>query len=121
MRIMEKVNKREVGGKYEQRACEFLEEQGLRVIETNYRTRVGEIDIIAQDKNELVFIEVKYRKDRSYGGAEFAIPRSKQLTIIRVAKVYIKMHGLTFNGFYRFDAVLIDGEEIQHIRNAWHA
>lgn len=115
----EKVNKREVGGRYEQMACEYLEEEGLRVIETNYRTRVGEIDIIARDKNEIVFIEVKYRKNRSYGGAEFAIPRSKQLTIIRVAKVYIKMHGLSFRCFYRFDAVLIDGDEIRHIKNAW--
>ena len=116
-----KMNKRLVGAEYEMRACEFLEDEGMRVIETNYRTRVGEIDIIAKDRDEIVFVEVKYRKDRSHGGAEFAIPKSKQNTIIRVAKVYIKMHGLPVNGFYRFDAVLIDGEEITHIRNAWQA
>ncbi|MBR2696141.1 MAG: YraN family protein [Parasporobacterium sp.] len=115
------MNKREIGTEYEQKACAFIEEEGLRVIETNYRTRTGEIDIIARDKDEIVFLEVKYRKDRSFGGAEGAIPKSKQRTIIQVAKVYIKMHNLPQNGFYRFDAVLIDGEEITHIKNAWQA
>lgn len=113
------MNKRKLGTEYEQKACAFIEDEGMEVIETNYRTRVGEIDIIARDGKELVFLEVKFRKDRRHGGAEYAIPRSKQQTIIRVAKVYIKMHHLSFHGFYRFDAVLIDGEEITHIRNAW--
>ena len=115
------MNKRETGTKYEQMACDYLEEEGLRVVETNYRTPLGEIDIIARDGNTLVFIEVKYRQNRNFGGAEHAIPRKKQLTIIRVAKMYIKMHRLPLSGFYRFDAVLIDGEEIQHIKNAWQA
>ena len=115
------MNKREIGSAYEQKACAFLEEEWLEIIETNYRTRSGEIDIIARDRSELVFLEVKYRKDRSFGGAESAIPRSKQKTIIQVAKIYIKMHGLPLNGFYRFDAVLIDGGEITHIKNAWQA
>ena len=115
------MNKREVGTRYEQLACAYIEEEGMKVIETNYRTRLGEIDIIAWDRETLVFLEVKYRKDRSHGGAEFAIPKSKQLTIMKVAKVYIKMNRLPMNGFYRFDAVLIDGDEIQHIKNAWQA
>ena len=115
------MNKREVGTRYEQLACAYIEEEGMKVIETNYRTQLGEIDIIAWDKEILVFLEVKYRKDRSHGGAEFAIPKSKQQTIMKVAKVYIKMNRLPLNGFYRFDAVLIDGNEIQHIKNAWQA
>ena len=115
------MNKREVGTRYEQLACAYIEEEGMKVIETNYRTQLGEIDIIAWDKEILVFLEVKYRKDRSHGGAEFAIPKSKQQTIMKVAKVYIKMNRLPLNGFYRFDAVLIDGNEIKHIKNAWQA
>lgn len=115
------MNKREVGTRYEQRACAYIEEEGMEVIETNYRTQLGEIDIIAWDRETLVFLEVKYRKDRSHGGAEFAIPRKKQLTIMKVAKIYIKMNRLPLNGYYRFDAVLIDGEEIRHIKNAWQA
>ncbi|MDO4529908.1 MAG: YraN family protein [Lachnospiraceae bacterium] len=119
--MKEQRNKREVGTFYERMACAFIEEEGMEVIETNYRTQLGEIDIIARERETLVFIEVKYRKDRSHGGAEFAIPRKKQLTIMKVAKVYIRMNRLPLNGFYRFDAVLIDGEEIQHIKNAWQA
>lgn len=116
---MEHVNKRRLGEAYEQKACDFIEEEGLRVIERNYRTPLGEIDIIARDREELVFLEVKYRKSRDRGGAEYAISRDKQRTIIKVAKMYIKMHRLPLRSFYRFDAVLIDGEEITHIRNAW--
>lgn len=115
------MNKRRIGAEYEQRACAFLEEEGLEILETNYRTRIGEIDIIAREKGELVFLEVKFRKNRRHGGAEYAIPRAKQRTIIQVAKVYIKMNRLSQNGLYRFDAVLIDGSEILHIRNAWTA
>lgn len=102
-------------------ACAYIEEEGMEVIETNYRTPLGEIDIIAWDRETLVFLEVKYRKDRVHGGAEFAIPRKKQLTIMKVANVYIKMNRLPLNGYYRFDAVLIDGDEIQHVKNAWQA
>lgn len=115
------MNKRETGTRYEQMACDYLEEQGLEVIETNYRTRLGEIDIIAKDREELVFVEVKYRKDRSCGGAAYAISRKKQMTIIRVANMYIRMHRLPLSAPYRFDAVLIDGDEIQHVKNAWQA
>lgn len=121
MERKEKINTREVGTTYEQIACDFLQKEGLRVIETNFRTRMGEIDIIAQDKNEIVFIEVKYRKDTEYGGAPFAISRSKQQTIVRVAQVYIKMRKLPVHAFYRFDAVLIDGADVRHIKNAWQA
>ncbi len=116
---MTEQNKRALGSRYEQMACAYIEEEGMRVIETNYRTRLGEIDIIARDRNELVFLEVKYRKNRNYGGAESAIPRSKQKTIIQVAKLYMKMHGISPKSFIRFDAVLIDGDEITHIKNAW--
>lgn len=115
------MNKREVGTEFERKASAFIEDEGMEVIETNYRTRFGEIDIIARDKEELVFLEVKYRKDKSHGGAEYAIPRSKQQTIIKVAKLYIKMHRLPTNSYYRFDAVLIDGGEITHVKNAWQA
>lgn len=114
-------NKRAVGTRYEQMACAYIEEDGMQVVETNYRTRIGEIDIIAWDREELVFLEVKYRKNRNYGGAESAIPRSKQRTIMQVAKIYMKMHGIRPNSFIRFDAVLIDGDEIVHIKNAWQA
>ena len=113
------VNKRKLGTEYESLACEHLESEGMKIIARNYRVRIGEIDIIAKDSDELVFIEVKYRKDRAYGGAEYAIPPAKQKVIRRVAEWYMKQHRINPNSFCRFDAVLIDGEEIEHIKNAW--
>ena len=113
------VNKRALGTEYESLACEYLEKEGLKIIARNYRVRIGEIDIIARDGNELVFIEVKYRKNRDYGGAEYAIPLSKQKVIRKVAEWYMKQNGVNPNAYCRFDAVLIDGENIEHIKNAW--
>ena len=113
------VNKRKIGTEYESLACERLENEGMKIIARNYRVRIGEIDIIAKDGDELVFIEVKYRKNRSYGGAEYAISQAKQKVIRRVAEWYMKQNGISHNSFCRFDAVIIDGEDIEHIKNAW--
>ena len=114
---MEKINKREVGGRYEQRAADYLTTRGMRIIEMNYRVKIGEIDIIAADGDCLVFVEVKYRKD---GGAFYAIPRSKQEKIRKVAMWFMNERHLDpLRTICRFDAVLIDGDEISHVENAW--
>lgn len=113
------MNKRTIGTEHEQMACEYLEKEGLEIIETNYRVKIGEIDIIAKDGYTLVFAEVKYRASKDYGGASFAISTSKQQKIYRVAQWYISAHHLSEKALYRFDAILIDGEEITHIKNAW--
>lgn len=81
--------------------------------------RIGEIDIIAREGEELVFIEVKYRSSLNFGGAEYAIPYAKQQVIRRVAQWYLARCHLSPETYCRFDAVLIDGEEINHIRNAF--
>ena len=113
------MNTRAVGAFYEDMACAFLEKQGLKIIKRNFRVRLGEIDIIAQDADELVFIEVKYRKDKSCGGAEYAISKTKQDKIRRTAQCFMKMNGYSMSTFCRFDAVLIDGEDITHVKKAW--
>ena len=113
------MNKREVGGRYEQLACEYLREHGLEIITTNFRRKIGEIDIIARDGEYLVFIEVKYRTYRNQGGAAYAISTSKQQKIRRVAQWYMSEFRVNANTLCRFDAVLIDGEDITHIKNAW--
>ena len=113
------VNKRQMGTAYEDRACDFLREQGLVILERNYRKRIGEIDIIARDGDCLTFIEVKYRSGSDRGGAAYAIPRSKQLKIARVAQWYLAEKHVPADTFCRFDAVLIDAEEIRYEKNAW--
>lgn len=113
------MNTRSIGKEYEDKACAFLEKEGMRIIERNYAVKFGEIDIIAREADELVFVEVKYRKNRNCGGAEYAITKAKQNRIRKTAQCYMISKGCKPSAFCRFDAVLIDGEEIKHIRKAW--
>jgi len=113
------LNTRGLGSGYEQLAAEYLEKEGLQIIEMNYRVRIGEIDIIAKDGEYLVFVEVKYRACRAQGGAAYAISQEKKRRITRVAQWYLAQHRISQNTFCRFDAVLIDRTEVTHIKNAW--
>ena len=113
------MNTRKIGNAYEDLACEHLEDCGMKIISRNYRVKIGEIDIIAKDENILVFIEVKYRKNTDFGGAEFAISYAKKNKIRRVAEWFLSERGYPANTICRFDAVLIDGTEITHVKNAW--
>ncbi len=75
-------NKRTVGAQYEDKAAQFLESKGVRILERNFRNRFGEIDIIGRDKNTYVFTEVKYRKDNRLGDPASAVNLKKQSTMI---------------------------------------
>ena len=100
-------------------AAEFLRNQGLRILEKNFRCRNGEIDLIARDGKYLVFIEVKYRKNQGSGSPFAAVGKQKQRTIIKVALFYLIRHGFQDDIPCRFDVVGIDGEEIRWIKNAF--
>jgi putative endonuclease len=93
------------GAKYEQEALRFLKQQGLLFICQNFYCRFGEIDLIMSDQNTLVFIEVRYRKNQDYGGAEASITRQKQKKIIKTAKHYLSQ--LDYEPYCRFDVVAI--------------
>lgn len=96
------------GAAAESRALKFLEEQGLVLVARNYRCRMGEIDLIMQDGNMLVFVEVRQRSSRDFGGAAGSITPSKQNKILSAAKHYLSR--LDFTPECRFDAVLFDEE-----------
>lgn len=112
-------NTRKVGARYEAQAAVFLEKQGYRILEKNYRCRIGEIDLVACDGAYLVFVEVKYRKNNKKGGAAAAVSAAKQKTISRVADYYMKVHGIYADQSVRFDVVAFDGEEMELIRDAF--
>lgn len=116
---MEKQNNRETGGFYEERACEYLKEKGLEILERNFRIRQGEIDIVARDKGTLVFVEVKYRKSSLAGLPEEAVTYKKQSQISRVALFYLSFHKLPLSTPCRFDVVAIHKDEISWIPNAF--
>ena len=112
-------NLRRVGAGYEHIAGAFLEREGFRILEYNFRCRTGEIDIIAREGDILVFAEVKYRKTKKRGGPFEAVDGRKQYVICRCADYYRITHGVGENCPCRFDVVGILGEDIRLIRNAF--
>ena len=112
------MNKRHIGTEYEQKACEYLMQQGYEIVERNFYCRAGEIDIVAKHQEYLVFVEVKYRKDSSKGYPLEAVSTQKQRTISKSALYYIKHHKLQ-DMSVRFDVVGILGEQVQLIQNAF--
>ena len=112
-------NTRAEGNKGEDEACTFLEGNGCRILERNFRSRRGEIDIIAEDEGTMVFVEVKYRKSTGSGQPYEAVTGSKQRTICHTADFYRMKKGLYENRPYRFDVISILGEKITWYRNAF--
>lgn len=88
-------------------ACDELQRRGYAIVERRYRTRFGEIDIIARDGATLVFVEVKARLTGDFGGAAAAITAWKQRRVARMALDYLSRHGL-HDCPCRFDVVAID-------------
>ncbi len=116
--MAEKRNNRQTGNNYEQTAAEFLERNGIRIIEKNFRIRQGEIDLIGYDGAVLVFIEVKYRRDAKAGDPAEAVTLKKQQQICKVAEFYLGKHNL-FNISCRYDVVAICGETLNWYQNAF--
>ena len=111
------MNNREVGSQGEDNALVFLKKE-YKILEKNYTSKYGEIDIIAMDKKTIVFIEVKYRKDLKKGRPCEAVDYYKQKKIIRTAVNYIQKKKLV-NINARFDIIEIVGEKISIIKNAF--
>ena len=103
----------------EARAARFLEAHGLLIVERNYRTRYGEIDLIARDGEMLVFVEVRARSSNTFGGAAASITASKREKLTRTALHYLAAAGRTPP--CRFDAVLLagDNQPLEWIRDAF--
>ena len=114
-------NKRRLGNRYEHIAAEYLRQNGYRILEQNFYTRIGEIDIIACENDYLCFVEVKYRAGYHYGYAAEAVNYPKQRTICRVASLYMRIKKLPPTTPVRFDVVSIQGEDIRLFRNAFPA
>ena len=83
------MNKKQLGDFGEKIACKYLKRLNYKLIETNFRSKQGEIDIIAEDNKELVFIEVKTRHNTKYGKAIEAVNYQKQKHIYKTAEYYI--------------------------------
>lgn len=113
------MNNRATGSDREKQAAEYLEQQGMRIVERNFRCKLGEIDLIGWHQNYLVFVEVKYRSNSVKGCAAEAVDERKQRRICRVADFYRKIHHIGNQIGIRYDVVAIQGENIEWITNAF--
>ena len=100
------MNRRSKGTEGEHLAAQFLEQRGYTIIERNYRFGRGEIDLVAKDGNELVFVEVKARHSQQYGDPEESITPAKEAQLKKVAEGYVYEHNIE-NQSCRFDVVTI--------------
>lgn len=110
---------RKTGAEKEEMAAAYLEQQGFIVRDRNFRGRQGEIDIIGYDGEYLVFLEVKYRKNKFYDSALAAVGDAKKRRICRTADYYRYLRHIPQGTPIRYDVVGIQGEEIIWIKNAF--
>jgi putative endonuclease len=114
--------KKEIGQKGENLAVEYLQKLGYKVLERNYRCKLGEVDIIALDNDTLVFIEVRTRSSLDFGLPQESINRRKRHQISKVALEYMIRRKLK-NIPARFDVVAISlepgKEKVDHIKDAF--
>ena len=96
----------EIGKIGEELACKYLEDNGYKIVERNFEAKQGEIDIIALDKQEIVFIEVKTRTSKKYGEPAEAVNQTKQKHLIKTIKYYLYIRNLE-NEFIRIDIIEI--------------
>lgn len=98
----------QMGEEAELAACEYLQKQGLTLIEKNYGKKIGEIDLIMQDGPYRVFVEVRQRTNRNYTSALESVTKSKQKKIINAALFYLQKEKLVDTIPCRFDVVGVD-------------
>lgn len=107
-----------IGKKGELVAVDFLINNKYKILHTNYKNKIGEIDIIAKKNNVTVFVEVKFRSSLLYGYPREAVNAHKQHKIRLVAQSYLQKYGL-LDGALRFDVIEILDNQVTHIENAF--
>lgn len=108
-----------IGGFGEVKAKEYLENKKYKILATNYKNKIGEIDIVAKDKDTIVFIEVKYKESLRFGHPREMVTFAKQNKIRHVALGYLQQKGLVDKVCIRFDVIDVLGDKITHIENAF--
>ncbi len=111
------MNTKVLGVTGETKAVDYLKQNGYEIIATNYTNKLGEIDIIAKDKDTIVFVEVKTRSSNKFGLGREAVNYKKQNKIRLVATAYLKYKRM-LDSKVRFDVIEIN-EDIYHIENAF--
>jgi putative endonuclease len=109
---MEQETSHNKGQQAEQLACRYLQAQGLRLAQRNYRCRLGEIDLVMEDSESLIFVEVRYRRNGRFGSAIDSVTSTKQARLIAAAQHYLQQTKGAQNKPCRFDVVGITLEQV---------
>lgn len=115
-RLVAGINRQALGRAGEDLALAHLQSHGLRLVQRNFRCRRGEIDLIMQDGEQLIFVEVRARQHASHGGAAASVTGKKQQKLIITAQYYLQRYA-NRPPRCRFDVVAIDGEHLQWLRD----
>lgn len=110
---------RDIGNHAEDAACRYLQTQGVEIINRNFHSRRGEIDIVCRDGEYLVFVEVKYRAGTEYLGPLGAVSLSKQRRICAAADFYRVRYGIPPDTPVRYDVIGIQDRQIAWVKNAF--
>jgi putative endonuclease len=113
--------RQELGSWGEEQASEFLRSRGYSIVERNWRCAAGELDIVAREGGNLVIVEVRTRRSRSYGAPEESVTPAKQSKLVELAQTYLQEHA-EWDCDWRIDVVAVEvmGDQ-PHIRLIRHA
>ncbi len=118
---MNPLTPKRIGDAAEVRARRYLEQQGLQYVTHHYQCRLGEIDLIMTDQDNMVFVEVRYRQKTHFSHPVETIDRRKQKKIIKTAQFYLQWRRLYEKIPCRFDVVCLTGDQANSIEWIQHA
>lgn len=116
------MNTKTIGNNGESKAADYLENQGYSIIERNWRTKTGEIDIIAHKDETVVFVEVKSLPNGTMELLQTELNRGKLQRIVKTSKRFLLNHRQYSNSYVRYDVIVIDMPgypQVYHIENAF--
>ena len=116
------MNTKEIGNEGEKRACQYLLSKGYEIIEKNWNTKSGELDIIVKKDETLVFVEVKTLPNATPDMLSSVLGKQKQKRIVKTAKHFMLKHRQYSNSYVRFDVIVLDMQDlppVYHIENAF--
>jgi putative endonuclease len=120
-----KLTSLQVGHQAESLACDYLQQCGLRLLRRNYLAPCGELDLIMQDHDHMVFVEVRFRRNHRYGSGADSVTATKQDKLIKTALYYLQQHPKQAKHPVRFDVISISATEgqmdVEWIKDAFQA
>jgi len=114
------MNNRKVGFEGERKALKLLQKKGYKLIEKNFKCKIGEVDLIVERKKTLIFVEVKFRKNNKMGSPLEAVNMKKQRKIIKTSQFFLLLNNKYENYNKRFDVIGVTTNDMIHIEGAFY-